>query len=114
MPMRTVPRLAPPALDTQAARLRTRSVGAWADPMLRVEPEDMLSDGLELSPARVGRTRYQLMQDVPWQGKRGLRRAIAEAGVEQASAIQDRVRSGVHGAIRMAQAAGSRASSASR
>lgn len=98
------PMIASSAMETEAARLRTKSAGAWADPMLRIEPEDILNDGLELSPARVGRTRYQLMQDLPWQGKRGLRRAIAEAGSDQALAVQDRVRSEVHRAIRVAQA----------
>ena len=98
------PMIASSAMETEAARLRTKSAGAWADPMVRIEPEDILNNGLELSPARVGRTRYQLMQDVPWQGKRGLRQAIAEAGTQQASAGQERVRSDVHRAIRVAQA----------
>lgn len=98
------PMIASSAMETEAARLRTKSAGAWADPMVRIEPEDILNDGLELSPARVGRTRYELMQDVPWQGKRGLRQAIAKAGTRQASAVQDRVRSDVHRAIRVAQA----------
>lgn len=98
------PRLAGAAAETTAAEARIGSAGALDDPMLRIEPEDILYDGLELSPAQVGRTRYQLMQDLPWSGKRTLRRDIATAEADQSAAAFRRERSGVRREIRMAYA----------
>jgi len=37
-----------------------------------------------LLPGRVGSTRYVLMQDLPWMGKRGLKREVAESQAEAA------------------------------
>jgi outer membrane protein TolC len=98
------PRLAGAAAETAAAEARIGSAGALDDPMLRIEPEDILYDGLELSPAQVDRTRYQLMQDLPWSGKRTLRRDIASAEAEQSAAAFRRERSGLRREIRMAYA----------
>jgi outer membrane protein TolC len=98
------PRLAGTAAETAAAQARIGSAGALDDPVLRIEPEDILDGGLELSPARVGRTRYQLMQDLPWSGKRRLRRDIAAAEAEQSAAGYRRVRSELRREIRMAYA----------
>ena len=80
------PGLAGAAAEIDAAEARIGSAGALDDPMLRIEPEDILDDGLQLSPSQVGRTRYQLMQDLPWTGKRKLRRDIAAAEAEQSTA----------------------------
>jgi outer membrane protein TolC len=39
-----------------------------------------------LSPSRAGSTRYQIMQDLPWFGKRDLKRSIAALEVDAAQA----------------------------
>jgi outer membrane protein TolC len=92
------PGLAGAAAEIAAAEARVGSAGALDDPMLRIEPEDMLDDGLQLS------TRYQLMQDLPWTGKRKLRRDIAAAEAEQSTAAYRRNRSELRREIRMAYA----------
>jgi outer membrane protein TolC len=98
------PGLAGAAAEIDAAEARIGSAGALDDPMLRIEPEDILDDGLQLSPSQVGRTRYQLMQDLPWTGKRKLRRDIAAAEAEQSTAAYRRNRSELRREIRMAYA----------
>ncbi|RPH98910.1 MAG: TolC family protein [Lysobacterales bacterium] len=98
------PKLAGAAAETAAAEARIGSAGALDDPMLRIEPENILDDGLNLSPAEAGRTRYEIMQDLPWSGKRTLRRDIATADAEQSAAAFRRERSGLRREIRMAYA----------
>lgn len=98
------PRLAAMGSETAAAQARVGSAGALADPMLRIEADDLSNDGLALTPAQTGRTRYQLMQDLPWAGKRGLRRDIALAEVDRSAAALRRMRSELHREIRMAHA----------
>lgn len=66
--------------EAQAADERVAPAGALPDPKLRVELQDITMAGEQsptLSPSRVGSTRYQLMQDLPWFGKRDLKRDIA-------------------------------------
>jgi outer membrane protein, heavy metal efflux system len=66
--------------EATAAGERAASAGTLPDPKLRVELQDITMFGEQsptLSPSRVGSTRYTLMQDVPWFGKRDLQREIA-------------------------------------
>lgn len=66
--------------EADAARERIGPAGALPDPKLRVEWMDITRAGQQnptLLPGRVGSTRYTLMQDVPWFGKRDLQREIA-------------------------------------
>nr|WP_315249519.1 TolC family protein [uncultured Duganella sp.] len=66
--------------DAAAAGERAAVAGALPDPKLRVELMDITMGGEQrptLLPNRAGSTRYTLMQDVPWFGKRGLQRDIA-------------------------------------
>lgn len=72
-------------LEADAAAERVTPVAALPDPRLRVELRDITRFGEQsptLSPSRVGSTRYLLMQDVPWFGKRDLRRQAAELDAE--------------------------------
>lgn len=74
-------------LEADAAAERVTPVAALADPRLRVELRDITRFGEQsptLAPSRVGSTRYLLMQDVPWFGKRGLKRQAAELDAEGA------------------------------
>ncbi|MBT9499461.1 MAG: TolC family protein, partial [Zoogloea sp.] len=67
--------------EAEAATERVTPAGALPDPKLRTELRDITRMGEQnptLAPARVGSTRYLLMQDVPWLGKRDLKREIAE------------------------------------
>ena len=66
--------------EAAAAAERIAPAGALPDPRLRTELRDITRMGEQnpsLLPARVGSTRYLLMQDVPWLGKRDLKREIA-------------------------------------
>lgn len=78
--------------EADAAGQRVYPAGALPDPKFRTELRDITKFGEQsptLSPSRVGSTRYLLMQDLPWFGKRDLRREIAEF---DAQGVQGRVR----------------------
>ncbi len=67
--------------EAQAATERVTPAGALPDPKFRTEWMDITKMGEQnptLLPANVGSTRYTLMQDLPWFGKRGLKRDIAQ------------------------------------
>ena len=73
--------------EAQAAGERIAPAGALPDPRLRVELEDITKMGEQnptLLPSRVGGTRYTFMQDLPWFGKRDLKREIASLEAEGA------------------------------
>lgn len=91
--------------EAQAADERIAAAGALPDPKLRVELEDITMGGEQnptLLPNRVGSTRYTLMQDLPWFGKRDLKRDIAALEAEGAkgralgtwSDLSSRIKSG--------------------
>jgi cobalt-zinc-cadmium efflux system outer membrane protein len=74
--------------EASAARERATAAGTLPDPKLRVELQDITMSGQQsptLLPGRVGSTRYTLMQDVPWFGKRGLQRDIATLDADGAN-----------------------------
>ncbi len=67
--------------EADAAAERITPAGALPDPRLRTELMDITKMGeqnVTLFPNRVGSTKYTLMQDLPWYGKRDLKRSIAE------------------------------------
>jgi len=71
--------------EAQAAAERVTPAGALPDPRLRTELMDITKGDEQnptLSPSNVGSTRYTLMQDLPWLGKRDLKREIAEFEAE--------------------------------
>jgi outer membrane protein TolC len=75
--------------EAAAAAERVEPAGALPDPVFRTELRDFTNAGNpaaspNLLPARVGSTRYLLMQTLPWFGKRDLRRDVAAAGVDEA------------------------------
>lgn len=73
--------------EEEASGQRIYPAGALPDPKFRAELRDITNFGEQnptLSPSRVGSTRYLLMQDVPWFGKRDLKREIAELEAEGA------------------------------
>jgi cobalt-zinc-cadmium efflux system outer membrane protein len=78
--------------EADAASERVTPAGALPDPKLRIELQDITKMGEQnatLNPSRVGSTKYTLMQDLPWYGKRDLKREIAEL---EAQGAQGRAR----------------------
>jgi cobalt-zinc-cadmium efflux system outer membrane protein len=74
------PEFASLRFEAQAAAERVTPAGALPDPRLRAELMDITKSGQQdaaLWPTDVGSTRYTLTQDLPWFGKRDLRRAVA-------------------------------------
>ena len=81
------PEIASMRFEADAAAERVAPAGALPDPKLRTELRDITRMGEQkptLLPGRVGSTRYVLMQDFPWMGKRGLKREVAESQAEAA------------------------------
>ncbi len=75
--------------EADAAQERVAPAGALADPRLRIELMDITRMGEQsptLLPGDVGSTRYTLMQELPWFGKRDLRRDMAAQEAEGAKA----------------------------
>lgn len=74
------PELAGMRHEAEAAAERVTPAGALPDPRLRTELMDITKAGAQnptLLPGRAGSARYTLMQDIPWFGKRELKREIA-------------------------------------
>lgn len=66
--------------EAQAASERVTMAGALMDPKFRIEWMDITKGGSQsptLWPSNTGGTKYTLMQDLPWFGKRDLKAAIA-------------------------------------
>jgi len=86
------PEYAAMRLEAEAARERVYPAGALPDPVLRTELQNITNYGSDASPnllpGRIGRTKYTLIQPLPFWGKRDLKRdaAAAEADVAQAKA----------------------------
>lgn len=77
--------------EAQAATERIVPAGALMDPKFRIEWMDITKAGSQnatLWPSDVGSTQYTLMQDLPWFGKRDLKKNIAtqEAQASQGKA----------------------------
>ncbi|MDR1708144.1 MAG: TolC family protein [Candidatus Accumulibacter sp.] len=73
--------------EADAASERVTPAGALPDPKLRLELMDITRMGEQnptLLPARVGSTKYMLSQEIPWFGKRDLKREIAELDADGA------------------------------
>jgi outer membrane protein TolC len=80
-------------LEAEAAMERAASSGALADPLLRTELRNITNNGSPASPnllpARVGSTKYTLIQPLPFWGKRELKREAAAAGADEARGLAD-------------------------
>lgn len=75
------PEYASMRFEAQATAERVAPAGALPDPKFRFELMDITRMGEQnpaLLPGNAGSTRYTLMQDLPWFGKRDLRRDIAQ------------------------------------
>lgn len=68
-------------LEADAANERIQPAGALPDPKFRIEWMDIDQGGTQspsLLPGNVGSVKYTWMQDLPWFGKRGLKRDVAQ------------------------------------
>lgn len=84
------PEFAAMRFEAEAAGERAAAAGSLPDPKLQIEWRDitkMNSQNPTLSPSRVGATRYQIMQDLPWFGKRDLQRDIARLEADGAKGL---------------------------
>ena len=82
------PEFAGMRFERQAAAERVTAAGALPDPKLRVELMDITKGDTRtatLWPNDVGSARYTLMQDLPWFGKRDLKRDMAALEVDAVS-----------------------------
>ena len=83
------PELAAMRHEASAATERVLPAGALMDPKLKVELQDLTKageQGMTLLPSNVGGTVYTLTQELPWTGKRELRRDIATLEADAAQA----------------------------
>lgn len=73
--------------EADAAGARVQPAGALPDPRLTTELRDITKMGEQsptLLPGRAGSARYLIAQEVPWFGKRDLKREIAQLEAEGA------------------------------
>ena len=84
------PELAAMRYEADAANQRIYPAGAFADPMFRMELQNITNAGTDappsLVPSKVGSTKYTVWQPIPFWGKRDLKRDVATADAEQATA----------------------------
>jgi outer membrane protein TolC len=81
------PEYASMRFEADAAGERVTPAGALPDPRLKIELMDITKMGDQnatLNPSRVGSTQYTVTQELPWFGKRDLKREIAEMEAEGA------------------------------
>ena len=79
------PEIASMRFDADAAAERVVPAVALPDPKFSMELRDLTRMGERnptLLPGRVGSTRYLLTQELPWFGKRGLKRESAQLQAE--------------------------------
>ena len=80
------PQLQQVMAEMQAASARTISAGALADPLFKLEMMDFTPEGngTQYLPGKTGQTKYTLMQDLPWYGKRDLKTNVAQQQADAA------------------------------
>ncbi len=79
------PEYAGQRFEADAALARVVSAGALPDPKIQIELRDITRLGAQdptLFPNQVGNTRYLITQEIPWFGKRELKRTVAEFEAE--------------------------------
>jgi cobalt-zinc-cadmium efflux system outer membrane protein len=80
------PELTARQYETDAAEARVQPAGALPDPTFRIEWQELSRGDSSLLPGQAESIKYTLLQALPFWGKRDLKRAVAEADVEQARA----------------------------
>jgi outer membrane protein, heavy metal efflux system len=102
------PELAAMGYDVDAANERIVPAGALPDPTLRAEFQDFAGpgapDGFNPFPGKGSGTKYTLMQSIPLWGKRGLRKEVATAEVDQVKGRRQATIAEIHARIKNAYA----------
>jgi outer membrane protein TolC len=84
------PEFAAMRYEADAANQRIYPAGAFADPLFRMELQNITNAGSDappsLNPSKVGSTKYTVLQPIPFWGKRDLKRDVATADADQATA----------------------------
>lgn len=84
------PEFAAMRYEADAANQRIYPAGAFSDPLFRMELQNITNAGTDappsLNPSKVGSTKYTVVQPIPFWGKRDLKRDVATADAEQATA----------------------------
>ena len=100
------PELAAMGYEVDAANARIAPAGALPDPTLRVTFMDIggpnAADDVNQWPDDGNGTQYRLGQTFPWWGKRGLRKEVATAQVEQVKGLRQATVAQVHARIKSA------------
>ncbi|MBF0321417.1 MAG: TolC family protein, partial [Magnetococcales bacterium] len=72
------PELAAASLETEAAQARVQGSDALPDPKFQLTLDD-ISENARGLPGRSATYKYLFQQEIPWWGKRGIKREIAAA-----------------------------------
>ncbi|MBK7198885.1 MAG: TolC family protein [Myxococcales bacterium] len=86
------PELAAAAAEVRAQAARVPAAGALPDPMLQLGLQNDGFTSIELGTMETSFASIAVSQTLPWPGKRGLRTALAQSGVEQAARAVERLR----------------------
>lgn len=85
---RANPEYAAMRYEADAAAQRVYPAGAFSDPGLKIELQNITNAGSDasprLNPSKVGSTKYTIWQPIPFWGKRDLKRDAAAADADQA------------------------------
>lgn len=95
-------------LQAEAAHAGVASASALPDPDFQVELMDFTNAGsggpTTLAPGAVGTTKYQIVQPLPFYGKRDLRGRVAASGAARSDAVRDVTRLDLDSRIKTAYA----------
>lgn len=90
------PELIQRSLEAEAAHAGVPATSALPDPNLQVELMDFSNAAAggptTLVPGEVGTTKYEIVQPLPFYGKRGLRGKVAASGAVRSDAVRDATR----------------------
>lgn len=96
------------ALEADAAAARVEGAGSFADPKVQVVYEDWprnTGGGYFPNPSTSGVTkRFRVFQELPFWGKRDLKREIAEAGARKAAILRKQVENDLVAKVKTAYA----------
>lgn len=87
-------------LRARAETQRAPQVGALADPVLTLGIQNDGFDSIEIGTMGTSFVQVMLSQALPWPGKRGLRRRVADLGAGAAAARVERVRLSTEAEVR--------------
>ncbi len=86
------PELGAAAAEVEAARAQVPAAGALPDPMLQLGIQNDGFTSIEIGSMEGSYASIAVAQTLPWPGKRDLRTAVAQTGVDRAERAVERVR----------------------